>query len=413
MFNKLHIRSIFILIGLLEVAKNDTPSRKEEICGCLSKYRGKQLGVVMKRLVIVICLILLCACAKNESNQNKQVQQQVSSTTPQPITEIKEAPSITPSTSEQSTPSLAVKEENADINQDGTPSVGQIDYSEFDYSKIVSIGDWKLGTPFSLAKSRLDGMQHAFSESYDYVSFSSGSYFLTFYNGVLFEITVMDERKGIADLVVVGDNVASVINKLGAPLAKMDLGNSIDYDYGSYAEPPLSVRIQDDKVIAIRMNKHTEGDQKERGLLSDYLKKSAAHSPPEKAPAQQKALKTITFDEYVKISEDVLNALVQYTQIMSKDIADDEKLKKIEEIDSKYKIYDLSVTFENSVPSDEKDNKLHLRCKQFIEKIDSLFGTGMFYLNLKMKEDDEKTVADWKKQASKELQEVWAWVNQR
>ncbi|GAA4867069.1 hypothetical protein GCM10023310_53460 [Paenibacillus vulneris] len=367
----------------------------------------------MKRIVIVMCLILLCACDKNESNQNEQVQQKVSSTTSQPITEIIETPSINSSTAEQSTTSLAVKEENANVNQDETPSVGQIDHSEFDYSKIDSIGDWKLGTPFSLAKSKLDGMQHAFSKSYDYVSFSSGSYFLTFYNGVLFEITVLDEGKGIADLVVVGDNVASVINKLGAPLAKMDFGNSIDYDYGSYAEPPLSVRIQDDKVIAIRMNKHTEGDQKERDLLSDYLKESAAHSTPEKAPVQQEEPKAITIDEYVKISEDLLNALMQYTQIMSKDIADDEKLKKIEDIDSKYNVYDLSVVFENAVPADDKDSKLHIRCKKFIEKVDSLFGTGMFYLNVKMKEDDEKTVADWQKQASKELQEVWAWVNQR
>ncbi|MNJ67238.1 hypothetical protein D3C77_633920 [compost metagenome] len=69
--------------------------------------------------------------------------------------------------------------------------------------------------------------------------------------------------------------------------------------------------------------------------------------------------------------------------------------------------------FENAVPAEEKDKKLHIRCKQFIEKVDSLFGTGMFYLNVKIKEDDEKTVADWEKQASMELQEVWAWVNQR
>jgi len=133
----------------------------------------------------------------------------------------------------------------------------------------------------------------------------------------------------------------------------------------------------------------------------------------EKDPVQQDEPKIITFDEYVKISDDVLNALVQYTQIISKDITDDEKLEKIEDIDSKYNIYDLSLMFENAVPADEKDSMLHIRCKKFIEKVDSLFGTGMFYLNVKMKEDDEKIVADWKKQASKELQEVWAWVNQR
>lgn len=304
---------------------------------------------------------------------------------------------------------LISDENEQPISIDADAQIGGED--TLDISKINSIGSWKFGTPFSQAKTKLERMEIGYdATNKEYTAFHNNDYFLTFYKGLLFEITVSEKGKGIPGLVVVGDNEASVINKIGSPLTKMDYGDSIDYDYGSYAEPPLSVRIKDNKVVAIRMYKDTEGDQKEQHLLLDFIKKPT-ETTQEEAPLKQAETKMITFDEYVKISESVLNALVQYTQIMSKDIPDNEKLEKVKEIDSKYEIYDLSLMLENAIPADEQDKDLHNRCKQFVDKVESLFTSGMFFLSVKINGDDKILATSLEKQARIELQDVWAWVN--
>ncbi|HFL3236700.1 TPA: hypothetical protein ACG3KH_004136 [Clostridioides difficile] len=369
-------------------------------------------------LVLLGFSLFLTACGKDP---NLMSEQYTTTSTTKPDQQETLPFELESNSSDKTEPSVEVEAASAKVDNvipdsdipSTTVNAKADEMDSLDYSKINSIGNWKFGTPFSLAKSKLEGMKTGYdAANNEFASFHNNDYYLTFYKGLLFEITVSKKGKGIPGLVAVGDTEASVINKLGVPLTKMDYGDSVDYDYGSYAEPPLSIGIQKNKVISIRMNKSTDGDQKEHDLLLDYLNKPAETTPQEKAPVQQDEPKTITFDEYVEISDDLLNALVQYTQTMSKDITDKEKIKKLQEIDSKYKIYDLSMMFENAMPADEQDSDLHIRGKMLVDKLDSLFGTGQFYLSMKINEDDPKNVAAWEKQARKELQEVWAWVNQ-
>ncbi|MBE9913682.1 hypothetical protein G8C92_06510 [Paenibacillus donghaensis] len=364
--------------------------------------------------------LLLSACGKDPNlmpeqyttTSNTKVNQQETL----PVESESNLPDRTDSLVKAETDSDKVDNANPDVDIQSTTVNAQTDEEDaftLDYSKINSIGNWKFGTPFSLAKSKLKGMKIGYdAANNEFASFYNDDYYLTFYKGLLFEITVSKQGKGIPGLVAVGDDETSVKNKFGPPLTKMDYGVSIDYDYGSYAEPPLSIKIQENKVVAIRMNKDTEGDQKEHDILLGYLNKPTDTTPQEKTPVQQDEPKAVTFDEYVKISDDLLNALVQYTQTMSKGITDKEKIKKLKELDTKYGIYNLSMMFENAVPADEQNSDLHMRCKMLVDKVDSLFVTGQFYLSQKINKDDPKNIAAWEKQAREELQEVWAWVNQ-
>jgi len=95
----------------------------------------------MKRLVIITCLIFLCACAKNENKQNEYGTQPSSSAYSQAITEIKETPPMTPSTVEQSTPSVAVKEE--------------LPQSKEEIKEPLSLNEWIVGQSFTDVKSRI------------------------------------------------------------------------------------------------------------------------------------------------------------------------------------------------------------------------------------------------------------------
>lgn len=362
----------------------------------------------MKKLVIITCLFILCACAKAEGESN------VADSQPANITPAQQAPE------EKKTPAPTAPSESPATLEKKASKPKTIK------KELLSLDDWVVGQSYSNVKNRIPKnatVEHDPIWGEYAVQFEHGS--LSFdEDGQLVFVLIDSPGKGLSNGLKIGDDEGKITEILGKPT---DLTQEVDYNAYSFDlnDTRIDIYTNANKVDDIRLlytGKNSVNDAD--GILAFYQQKTQVTTPtppdptpiapeaPEKAPVQQDEPKAITFDEYVKISDDLLNALVQYTQTMSKDITDKEKIKKLQEIDSKYKIYDLSMMFENAMPADEQDSDLHMRCKMLVDKLDSLFGTGQFYLSMKINEDDPKNVAAWEKQAREELQDVWTWVNQ-
>jgi|GEM_PF-2605394 len=361
----------------------------------------------MKRFII-ICLLLLGACDKHTTSSTEQASP--ANTPPaQAIATMHAAvlPSDAPATAEPNAPAAIPTE---------TPS------PQAAIAKPLSVNGWIAGASFSDIKNRIPD-NAAITINHEYYEFRFDDTFLMFSkSGQLILVLVNGPEGNLSNGLHMGDAESEVIQLLGQP------NNENAEAYHAYVYPFSDYRVEIDtankQVAAMRLSYLGNETANEDAAMRLYVQQkteiaaatqadATAPASPETAPAQQNQPRRITFDEYVKISDELLSALVQYTQIMSKNVADDEKLKELDGIDAKYHIYDRALMMENAAPADDKDRNLHIRCATFVTKVDSLLGTGMFYLNLKMTETDENLIADWKKRAAQELQDVWAWVGQK
>ncbi|MCD1261712.1 hypothetical protein B5M42_023195 [Paenibacillus athensensis] len=359
----------------------------------------------MKRLTLII-LILLGACDKQAASSNGHVAP-AGLPSAQAVT-VTAAPSATPA-------SLATPLDTSAVNlAKPSPAIAQ---------QPLSVNGWVAGALFADIQSRIPDYA-AVEQNHEYYEIKFDDTMLMFaQSGQLTFLLVNGSEGSLSNGLRIGDAETEIVKLLGQP------GNENAEGYHAYVYTFPEYRVEIDtvgmQVNALRLTYLGEELAVEDPALHAYVRDNrqaaaatqattpARNQTNEQAASQSSQPRRITFDTYVQISDDLLNALVQYTQIMSKDEADSEKLKELERLDAKYQINERALLLETAVPDDDKDRSLHARCAAFAAKVDSLLGTGMFYLNIKMKETDEQVVAGWKQRAAQELQAVWAWAGQK
>jgi len=144
------------------------------------------------------------------------------------------------------------------------------------YVDYKQIAGWTLGLSFSELQPKIKNMDYeipAQDKKYDStVVFFDEKQTLLFEGGILEYVTTTTKGQGIKNVVLVGDSLKQVLNKLGKPLNKYKNTNAVYYRYGtSYGNPELEIKIKNYKVVEISLENPTVGFVDENRVVLAYL----------------------------------------------------------------------------------------------------------------------------------------------
>ncbi|WP_458121996.1 hypothetical protein [Paenibacillus sp. Z6-24] len=142
-----------------------------------------------------------------------------------------------------------------------------------DYKQIAG---WTLGLSFSELQPKIKNMDHKIpteDKKYDStVVFFDKKQILIFEGGILEYVITTTKGQGIKNVVLVGDSLKQVLNKLGNPLQKYKDTDGVYYGYGtSYDNPELQIKIKNYRVIEISLENPTVGFVDENRVVLAYL----------------------------------------------------------------------------------------------------------------------------------------------